>query len=60
MQYDKCPNCGNESIVNMISKQYEEEYSVKTGKCIKKSKYGETVYWLFKCKCGWKSEICTE
>lgn len=52
---DFCPKCNNKRITIVMGKQYENEYSL-TGKCIRKTKYGDTTYMLLKCnRCGWKS-----
>jgi hypothetical protein len=59
MNYEKCPKCGNEKIVQWTEETLSREYSVRTGKCLK-SMGGSTVCWGFKCKCGWESETFTQ
>lgn len=57
---DFCPKCGNKRIIVVQGKSFEYEYSL-TGKCIRKTRFGDTTYTLLKCKkCGWSSSPWNE
>lgn len=57
---DFCPKCKNKKIRVVQGKTSEYEYSL-TGKCLKKTKYPETIYTLLHCtKCGWTSTAWNE
>ena len=56
---NKCPSCGNEKIIMVGEESSEVEYSVATGKCLRRVK-GSLIWWMYTCKCGWKSETNTE
>lgn len=55
--YEECPKCKNKNIIKWVEQLIEVEFSVKTGKCIKRNKEGYPNCWGYKCKCGWHS--CT-
>lgn len=57
---ESCPECFNEKILEVGGKEISYTQSVSTGKIIKKDKIGTTIWWMFTCKCGWKSEVFTE
>lgn len=57
---DKCPECGNEKIIEVGGMEIAYELSVSTGKYLKKDKHGKSVFWFYKCKCGWNSETYSE
>lgn len=59
MEYSVCPVCGNEKIIEWVTKEITSFYS-KSGKCIKKEIGGIPVCWGWKCKCGWQSPVFTE
>ncbi|WP_407632922.1 hypothetical protein [Bacillus velezensis] len=58
-EYTECPKCGNDSIKLSTNEAWGVDYSVKTGKCLKKT-YLECTAWHYVCKCGWISESFTQ
>ena len=59
-EYTECPTCGNKNINLLITKQYSELRSIKTGKVLKRALDLGTVFWNYQCKCGWISETFSE
>jgi ssDNA-binding Zn-finger/Zn-ribbon topoisomerase 1 len=58
---NKCPKCGSERISICKGVEISVEENMSTGKILRKSKYGTTTFWVFKCrKCNWTSEACSE
>jgi predicted RNA-binding Zn-ribbon protein involved in translation (DUF1610 family) len=51
----ECPKCGNKKIIEVGGKEIGYVRSVATGKILKKDKKGITIWWKYKCKCGWDS-----
>lgn len=57
----KCPLCGNRSLVMAAQEKHLVEYSIKTGKCLRKCQYCGTDVITFGCnKCGWTSSPLVE
>ncbi|MCY7813469.1 hypothetical protein MOC20_18920 [Bacillus spizizenii] len=52
--YTECPKCRNDSIKVRVQEAWIADFSVKTGKCIKRNYLEPTVY-HYVCKCGWMS-----
>lgn len=59
-KHKKCPVCGNKSITILSQDAVLNEYSVKTGKLLKKHGQVDVNCWNYKCKCGWVSELNTQ
>lgn len=57
----KCPKCGSERISICKGVEISVEENLKTGKILKKDRFGSITFWSYKCrKCGWVSETCHE
>ncbi|WP_162927805.1 hypothetical protein [Bacillus sp. Y1] len=57
---EECPKCGNKKIKEVGEMAISFERSVSTGKLLKKDNWGTSIWWMYICKCGWKSEQFTE
>ena len=57
----KCPCCGNRTLILAAQEQHLVEYSVKTGKRLRKCQYCGTSVMTYGCsRCGWVSAPIVE
>lgn len=57
----KCPCCGSRTLILAAQEKHLVEYSVKTGKCLRKCQYCGTDVITYRCsRCGWVSAPIVE